>query len=105
MARQLPEDVHIEESSLVVAAKAMAEAYKNSDLGTLYVQRPQAPLRFIRLPEVLRRTGFCKAEIYARIREGTFPKSFALTKTRVAWVESEVVAWQEEVLRRAGRAA
>jgi prophage regulatory protein len=58
----------------------------------------QHPTRFLRLPEVLRRIGICKSEIYARMRAGTFPKPINLTKTRVAWVETDVKAWQDALL-------
>jgi prophage regulatory protein len=31
------------------------------------------PIRFLRLPEVKRRTGLAKTAIYERIEEGAFP--------------------------------
>lgn len=53
----------------------------------------QHPLRFLRIREVLARTGLSKSTLYDRIRAGTFPKPVRLGGTLSAWVESEVEAW------------
>lgn len=44
----------------------------------------------IRLPEVLKRTGFGKAWIYRLISEGRFPAPVKIGVRAVAFVESEV---------------
>ena len=49
----------------------------------------------LRRPEVERRTGLRRSTIYARMKEGTFPRSVSLGYT-VAWVEAEVDAWIQE---------
>ena len=59
--------------------------------------------RFIRLPEVLSRTGYGRTTIYRKMEEGTFPRSVKLGSppidpnvfdTRaVAWIEDEVDQW------------
>ncbi|MBA08100.1 MAG: hypothetical protein CMG52_04210 [Candidatus Marinimicrobia bacterium] len=59
--------------------------------------------RFIRLPEVLSRTGYGRTTIYRKMEEGTFPRSVKLGgppidpnvfDTRaVAWIEDEVDQW------------
>lgn len=46
----------------------------------------------LRRPEVERRTSLKRSTIYARMKEGTFPKPVSLGRT-VAWVEAEVDAW------------
>lgn len=51
---------------------------------------------FLRLPEVTRRTGKPKSSIYKEIKAGTFPKQVSNGKGSVAWLESEIVKWQEE---------
>lgn len=51
--------------------------------------------RFLPLREVLARTSLSRSTIYRLVSEGTFPKSIALG-ARVAWLESEVSAWQDE---------
>ncbi|HBP4205660.1 TPA: AlpA family transcriptional regulator [Escherichia coli] len=47
----------------------------------------------IRLPEVLKRTGFGKAWIYRLISEGRFPAPVKIGIRAVAFVESEVDEW------------
>ncbi|MBB5469353.1 putative DNA-binding transcriptional regulator AlpA [Paraburkholderia sp. CI2] len=49
--------------------------------------------RFMRLPEVMARTGLIKQTIYMRMAEATFPQSIKIGKTTVAWRESEIDAW------------
>lgn len=48
--------------------------------------------RLLRLPEVLARVALSKSTLYARVREGAFPKPVHLG-TLSAWVESEVDEW------------
>ena len=59
--------------------------------------------RFIRLPEVKRRTGYGRTSIYRKMEDGSFPKSVKLGKPledpnafdcrAVAWIEDEVDEW------------
>ena len=59
--------------------------------------------RFIRLPEVLSRTGYGRTSIYRKMEEGTFPRSVKLggppidpnvfDSRAVAWIEDEVDQW------------
>ena len=61
--------------------------------------------RFIRLPEVLSRTGYGRTSIYRKIEDGSFPRSVKLggpledSNTfdcrAVAWIEDEVEQWIE----------
>ncbi|EKN6339550.1 AlpA family transcriptional regulator, partial [Yersinia enterocolitica] len=46
--------------------------------------------RFIRLPEVLKRTGLCKAWIYKLISQDRFPEPIKLGERAIAFVESEI---------------
>ena len=48
--------------------------------------------RFIRLPQVQLMVGFCKTMIYAKIKEGIFPRQIKLGRIS-GWVESEVQDW------------
>ena len=50
----------------------------------------RAQPRFLRLPQVLEMTGMSKTYIYARIKEGTFPKQIQLGSRSVVWSEREV---------------
>ena len=67
------------------------------------IQSPQK--RFIRLPEVLSRTGYGRTTIYRKMEDGSFPRSVklggpledpeAFDCVGVAWIEDEVVQWIE----------
>jgi len=60
---------------------------------------------FIRLPEVLSRTGYGRATIYRKMKDGSFPRSVklegppidpeAFDSKAVAWIEDEVEQWIE----------
>lgn len=52
----------------------------------------------IRLPEVLKRTGFGKAWIYRLISEGRFPAPVKIGARAVAFVESEVDEWIQSII-------
>ena len=59
-----------------------------------YQRSFDSELRFIRMNEVIKKTGLSKSSIYDRMNAGTFPQSIALGNGRsVAFVESEVDAW------------
>lgn len=49
--------------------------------------------RFIKLTKVREYTALSTSEIYRRIAAGSFPKQVALGPKSVAWIESEVLAW------------
>ncbi len=54
----------------------------------------QNMLRILRRKQVESRTGLSRSTIYARIAEGSFPRSIDLGGGRaVGWVESEIDAW------------
>ena len=65
------------------------------------IQSPQK--RFIRLPEVLSRTGYGRTSIYRKMEDGSFPRSVklggpledpnAFDCRAVAWIEDEVEQW------------
>ena len=46
------------------------------------------------LPEVVRLTNLCQAEIYNRMKLGTFPLARQLGVRRIAWLAAEVFDWQ-----------
>ena len=59
--------------------------------------------RFIRLPEVLSRTGYGRTTIYRKMEDGSFPRSVKLggppidhnvfDSRAIAWIEDEVEQW------------
>ena len=55
--------------------------------------------RFIRLREVLHRTGLGRSTIYRWMDEGRFPKSVRLGGRSVAWIEHEIDEWLQDRCR------
>ncbi|MNE26184.1 Prophage CP4-57 regulatory protein (AlpA) [compost metagenome] len=49
--------------------------------------------RFIRLSEVLRRTGYSKAWIYRLLKEKSFSQSVKIGVRSIAFIESEIDEW------------
>lgn len=54
------------------------------------------PVRFLRLPEVLDRTGLSRSTIYVRLDQGRFPRPVSLGARAVGWIEAEVDEWIRE---------
>ena len=59
-------------------------------------QKKQGQVRFLRLPEVLARTGLSRSTIYVRLDQGRFPRPVSLGARAVGWVEAEVDDWMRE---------
>ena len=53
-------------------------------------------VRFLRLPEVLERTGLSRSTIYVRLDQGRFPRPVSLGGRAVGWIEAEVDEWIRE---------
>ena len=70
------------------------------------IKSPQK--RFIRLPEVLSRTGYGRTSIYRKMEDGSFPRcvklggpledSNAFDSRAIAWIEDEVEQWMESMI-------
>ena len=56
-------------------------------------QKKQGQVRFLRLPEVLARTGLSRSTIYVRLDQGRFPRPVSLGGRAVGWIEAEVDEW------------
>ena len=66
---------------------------------------PKQKHRFIRLSEVMSRTGYGRTSIYRKMEDGSFPKSLKLggppkdpnvfDSRAIAWIENEVDQWIE----------
>jgi len=52
-----------------------------------------APIRILRLKQVIDMTGLGKTKIYQLQGQGRFPMSVPITGHTVGWVEQEVQAW------------
>lgn len=72
--------------SHVVAERAAEAVSETAPVGA-------APMRLIRLPEVIARVGLKRSSIYQRMAEGRFPKARSLGRRCAVWVESEIDAW------------
>ncbi len=59
-------------------------------------ERTNPPTRFLRLPEVLKRTGLSRSTIYVRLAERSFPRPVPLGGRAVGWIEAEVDEWVRE---------
>lgn len=49
--------------------------------------------RFLRLTDVMARTGLSRSTIYLSINKGNFPQNINLGYRCVGWLESEIDAW------------
>jgi len=52
----------------------------------------------IRMPDVLKRTGFCRAWIYQLIHQKRFPEPVKIGERAIAFVESEIDEWIESTI-------
>ena len=59
-------------------------------------QETRRQVRFLRLPEVLVRTGLSRSTIYVRLDQGCFPRPVSLGARTVGWIEAEVDEWMRE---------
>ena len=60
--------------------------------------------RLLRLPDVVKRTGLSRSELYRRVKDQAFPKPVRIGARMVAWVEGDIDRWIEDCVAR-GRAA
>ena len=68
---------------------AMTEQQRNE-------RETNPPIRILRLPEVMARTGLSRSTIYARLAQGRFPRPVSLGGRAVGWIEAEIDAWLRE---------
>ncbi len=50
----------------------------------------------LKLPEVKRRSGLSKTDIYIMMNAGEFPHNVKISIRAVAWVESEIENWVQQ---------
>ncbi|GAA3716974.1 AlpA family transcriptional regulator [Oceanisphaera sediminis] len=55
-------------------------------------------MRFLRLKDVIDKTGLSRSTIYRQIAEGCFPKGIPLGGKATGWLESEIEDWMLERL-------
>jgi prophage regulatory protein len=52
-----------------------------------------APVRLLRLPDVLGRVGISRSAVYEFVQRRAFPQPVKLGTRCTAWVESEIDGW------------
>lgn len=57
--------------------------------------------RFIKLKEVRSRTALSETEIYRRMAAGTFPKPIKIGVKAVAWLNSDIRIWINNMIAKA----
>lgn len=80
----------------------------HDEFGTVVLptnHQPQSSIRILRLPDVMKRVGLCRASIYAHMTSGTFPRSISLGARAVGWLEHEVDAWLAAKIQARGKEA
>lgn len=75
---------------------------------TLTAEDEQAPRpaprahQFLLLDEVIDRVKLSRRTIYNKIDSGEFPKPVSLGARRIAFVEAEILEWQEALMEARG---
>lgn len=52
--------------------------------------------RFLRIADVKAACGLPTATLYELMDKGEFPRPIKLSSRAVAWIEADVIAWQEQ---------
>lgn len=55
-----------------------------------------APTRLLKLPEVIRLTGYSRDSVYRLAKLGKFPQRIELSERASRWREDEIQAWIEQ---------
>jgi len=58
------------------------------------------PENFLRLSDVMKRTGLSRSSIYLNIKKGHFPKNISIGARSVGWLESEINAWMQSCIKK-----
>ena len=54
----------------------------------------------LRAPDVMALTGLSRTTIWRKVRAGTFPAPYELSKNSIGWPASEIAAWLKARARR-----
>ena len=55
-------------------------------------------MQFMRIGDVIRKTGLSRTEIYRRIQQGRFPRQRRLSYKVSVWVKDEAEQWMGELV-------
>jgi prophage regulatory protein len=53
-------------------------------------------VKILRRREVERFTGLRRSSIYEGMGDGTFPRAITIGRKSIGWLESEIIAWQQQ---------
>ena len=53
-------------------------------------------VRFLRLPEVMKRVGYKRTRLYDLMKDGRFPEPVSLGARAIAWLSSDIENWMTE---------
>lgn len=56
-------------------------------------------MKFLRLSEVLDKTGLSKTTLYSLMRQNRFPQSIPISDRTVAWSELELNEWLQDTMQ------
>jgi prophage regulatory protein len=56
------------------------------------------PIRAMRLPDVMSKTGLSRTHTYRLVKQGNFPAPHKLSERVTVWNEAEIDAWLAEKL-------
>jgi prophage regulatory protein len=55
--------------------------------------------KFIRLSEVIKRTGISRSSIYRLVNKNKFPAPVRISEKSIAFIESEINDWIESLIK------
>lgn len=50
----------------------------------------------IRMKQLVKKVGLCKATLYNMVKKGEFPRQLRIGQRATGWRRSEVLAWMEQ---------
>lgn len=59
--------------------------------------------KFLRRSQIEDITGLARSTIYEHMKAGKFPKPVKIGDRAVAWLQSDIQAWQDELIKKAQR--
>lgn len=76
--------------------KRLAREQVRRELQIKAKEAKNKPLRMLRMPDVIHRTGLSRSTIYALVAEGKFPRQIKVSPNTAGWLEHEIDAYLQE---------
>jgi prophage regulatory protein len=58
--------------------------------------------RFLRLPEVMTRTGLSRTTIYRKVARSEFPRPVHISERVTGWLDTDITAWMDDRVQSSG---